>query len=726
MNMYAKLVAIPSICHPSTIEARSLIDLQTLFQYLSQREDLFPEALSQLELLKGLLNPSDPAKAITTISIFTNKQLIDLLTKLFRAEYLKPGHLAGYGVLGNKLYIRSEEELLANYNEETLDVLSGIAKIFGQLRMIKELMNMTNTPDPWIRIRVLEQLIMIGEKEKSSELALILKKKFLGNYESCFIRSNIADCLQSLGYYKEALELYSDCYGDYSQEYRMDDFIKNWDILKQLVAGTLANPEETTMPDANKILLDIDEVMLVEIFARAGLIPQVNTITKCIVVDCDGTLWKGAIGEEGISGVHVTEQHKEFQQQLKILKSQGILLAINSKNELANVLLVLNNHPDMLLRESDFANIKANWDNKGENITTIAHELNISPTNMVFIDNSSHERIAVRHVTPSVTVPEVSDDPSSLIRALASAVVTTGDPVTQEDMARTELYQSRDRREKLREQLSDQSDYLYALEMNLAIHEADDSYDRKARIAQLSQRTNQFNVTGIRYSEADITDILNNKDYKVLAVNYSDCFDDNGIVAAVILKKTQSPDIWEIDSFYVSCRAAHLTIEAAILGYISYKHKDIRVLIGTYKDTGRNAPARDVYKNLGFQKVNSDEQSSRWENDIASNPLTIPPWITIQGINDQSSNGDKNLPQVLLDFVRQHPPISEYKRCDDVWSFDTSRNILLQRQEFDIYGYSSNMRSMQDVHIVYYEKKTLWEHGIRASAADVVRAWKQK
>lgn len=359
---------------------------------------------------------------------------------------------------------------------------------------------------------------------------------------------------------------------------------------------------------------------------------------KCIVVDLDNTLWGGILGEDGVEGVALGAEglglaFAEFQQELLNLTRKGVLLAICSKNNEDDALTMLRQHPSMRLREEHFAARRINWRDKVQNIRELAAELRLGLDAFVFIDDNPAERSLVRAGLPEVVVPEWPEDPSRYKAALLDLArryfLKLG--LTAEDYARTSMYRAEAQRETLQAASGSLDEFLRSLEMKAMIGCAD-SFSI-ARISHLTQKTNQFNLTTRRYSEADIRAFSASSKHIVLWISVTDRFADNGLVGVLILKEV-STHKWEIDTLLLSCRVIGRTVENALLGHACnlLAERGASKLIGTYCPTQKNVVCAGVYPALGFELIDTvDPQgATRWRLCLERHRISTPDWIAVE------------------------------------------------------------------------------------------------
>ena len=326
---------------------------------------------------------------------------------------------------------------------------------------------------------------------------------------------------------------------------------------------------------------------------------------KCVILDLDNTLWGGVLGDVGYDGIEIGEVsniglvYQRFQHALLQLKRRGVILAICSKNDEANVRRVLAEHPDMVLREGDFVKICANFSDKVSNIREIQAALDISLDSMVFIDDSSFERDFVRTALPELQVPEMPEDPADFLSALTTWNLFEVGSSSAEDAARTEFYQANVERQALQREASDLPAYLRGLGMVADIRSFDGF--TMPRACQLFQRSNQFNLTTIRYSEAELKLIAEDPDCDTFTLRLQDRLGDNGIVAVVIARA--AGQVLRVDSWVMSCRVLGRRVEQATLDVLARlaRARGCKRLVGEYRPTAKNAMVAALYTDLGFE-----------------------------------------------------------------------------------------------------------------------------
>jgi len=336
---------------------------------------------------------------------------------------------------------------------------------------------------------------------------------------------------------------------------------------------------------------------------------------KALIFDCDNTLWKGVLGEEGASGIQMSRATKEgslfadVQSIALSLNKQGVLIGLCSKNNPQDVDEVLQSHPDMQLRDENLSVKRVNWADKVSNLREIARELNIGLDSLVFVDDSAFEVNLVRSQLPEVTVlqvPESLHQYPSMLRATCGLFHSLSS--TAEDAKKTEMYKDQAKREANRLQFGDLESYLASLGTKLRIHEDDVSI--VPRMAQLSQKTNQFNLTTVRYTEGDIGAFVSGPLTKVFAFSVSDRFGDSGITGLCIVKNQDAQEAM-IDTFLMSCRVLGRNVEHAFMNWLIERldRQGVRRVYARYVETAKNAQVKEFFDRCSFSLTASTEKT---------------------------------------------------------------------------------------------------------------------
>jgi FkbH-like protein len=343
---------------------------------------------------------------------------------------------------------------------------------------------------------------------------------------------------------------------------------------------------------------------------------------RCLVLDLDNTLWGGVIGDDGLEGIVLGqgdpqgEAHLEVQRAALALRERGIVLAVSSKNNDDTARLPFQKHPEMLLRENHLAVFQANWNDKATNIRAIAEELSLGLESFVFLDDNPAERRLVRDMLPDVAVPELPDDPALYVRTLLAAGYFEAITYSPEDQKRADFYQDNARRVALQRATGDLDAYLATLNMTITFQPFDEV--GRARIAQLISKSNQFNLTTRRYSEAQVAEIEADPNCLALQVRLVDTFGDNGMISVVICRRDAG--VWQIDTWLMSCRVLGRRVEQAVLQELLIHARALGItrIIGTYRPTERNRLVEDHYSKLGFTECERlADGSTVWGLDVA-------------------------------------------------------------------------------------------------------------
>ncbi len=361
-----------------------------------------------------------------------------------------------------------------------------------------------------------------------------------------------------------------------------------------------------------KIYINTEMVLSIEVLPKVAskTMDVINSlqgkIKKCLVLDLDNTLWGGVIGDDGIENIQIGnlgigKAFSEFQQWVKKLKDRGVIIAICSKNTDAIARKPFEEHPDMVLRLADISVFVANWDNKADNIRHIQNILNIGFDSMVFLDDNPFERNMVREHIPQICVPELPDDPADYLEYVYGLHLFETNSFSNEDKERTKLYQTSAKRASSQQKFTNEDDFLQSLDMLSKVEPFNEF--NAPRVAQLSQRSNQFNLRTVRYTHAEITKLSTAKEDHTFTFTLEDKFGDSGLVCVVILKKENDQTLF-IDSWFMSCRVLKRGMECFVLNTIvnSAIKSNFTTIKGEYIPTLKNEIVKDHYPNLGFKK----------------------------------------------------------------------------------------------------------------------------
>lgn len=345
------------------------------------------------------------------------------------------------------------------------------------------------------------------------------------------------------------------------------------------------------------------------------------SLKKCIVLDLDNTLWGGIVGEDGFAGLQLSLSGVgagfiAFQQALLDLHNRGIILAVNSRNNFADAIKVIRTHPNMILKEPHFAAMRINWQDKATNLVELAQELNIGLDSMVFFDDDPTNRATVRALLPAVEVPELPADPVDYAKFLISLSYWPASALTDEDKMRGNMYVTERLRLEAEKSFANREEFLKNLGLELQIFV--DDLEAVARLAQLTEKTNQFNINKQPLTEDEVSSLINHPEYKIFHGRLTDRFGDHGIINLAIIKKQD--DVWHLEQLLMSCRVIGRGVEDAFLFVIGQaaKNSQVEKIIINFRQTEKNKPAEEfINKHFKDNLILVDEI-------VAS-----PSWITV-------------------------------------------------------------------------------------------------
>ncbi|GAA1905973.1 HAD-IIIC family phosphatase [Streptomyces sodiiphilus] len=367
--------------------------------------------------------------------------------------------------------------------------------------------------------------------------------------------------------------------------------------------------------------------------ARADL----GRSAKCLVLDLDNTLWGGVVGDDGVGalrlgGAYPGSAHRELQLLAQDLRAQGVMLAVASKNDAEAAREAITGHPEMVLGMESFVAVRADWNPKPDNVRELAAELNIGADAMVFVDDNPVERGLMRELMPQVATVELPADPAGYAGCLAARGDFALLELTEEDRGRTEMYRARAERAELRAGSGSLTGYLTSLGSELTVEPAGEL--NTARIVQLFGKTNQFNLTGVRYSDEDLARAAADGGRTFFAARLTDRFGDNGLIAALALSE-ESDGAWSIDNFVLSCRVFSRDVEAALVGLVlrSALRHGAPAVTGHFTRTAKNAKFAGFYPGLGFAGTTADDgrhdpPSATFRHDLTG-LAELPRWIRV-------------------------------------------------------------------------------------------------
>lgn len=338
-----------------------------------------------------------------------------------------------------------------------------------------------------------------------------------------------------------------------------------------------------------------------------------GSFKKCLILDLDNTIWGGVVGDDGFEGLQlghglgVGKAFTEFQMWVKKLKQRGVIICVASKNNEETAKEPFEKHPDMVLKLSDIAVFQANWETKVDNIRAIQGILNISFDSMVFLDDNPFERSIVRENIPGITVPELPEDPGEYLECLYAQNLFETASSSSADKDRTNQYQIEAKRVSFSKTFTNEADFLKSLDMVSVV--TGFTKFNTPRVAQLSQRSNQFNLRTIRYTEADIAEMVSDNHVIGLSFTLEDKFGDNGLIAVVIMREQDSRTLF-IDTWFMSCRVLKRGMENFTLNtMVEYaRQRGFKRIVGEYIPTSKNKMVEGHYEGLGFMKISCEDR----------------------------------------------------------------------------------------------------------------------
>jgi FkbH-like protein len=347
-----------------------------------------------------------------------------------------------------------------------------------------------------------------------------------------------------------------------------------------------------------------------------------RTPKKVLVLDLDNTLWGGVIGDDGLQGIEIGdtsprgEAFKAFQAYIQAMTERGILLGVCSKNDFDNAIEPFRSHPEMVLREDHFVSFKANWEPKAKNLIDMAGELNLGLDSFIFVDDNPAEIEIVKQFAPEVTTVLLGDDPSHYVTQLKESRLFERTAITNEDAVRTRQYREEADRKRLQNDCVDMGSYLRSLDMRARISEFNPV--DLPRIAQLINKSNQFNLTTKRRSESDLQSLMSDPTYSGFTVRLADRFGDHGLISIVICSVLGSGHL-EIDTWLMSCRVLKRQVEDLVMNEIARIASELgcESIRGVYLPTAKNGMVRDLLPEFGFHLVEENEARSVYQLELA-------------------------------------------------------------------------------------------------------------
>ena len=388
--------------------------------------------------------------------------------------------------------------------------------------------------------------------------------------------------------------------------------VKIVDINKVISKLSISSSVDLRYYYSSKTLYSVEFYKQYFEYIKPIFLSTAGKIKKALIFDCDNTLWKGVLGEDGFDNIKI---YQEIQYLALDLAKKGVIIGICSKNNPEDVDEVLKKHQDMIIRDNDIVIKKVNWSDKASNLKLIAKELNIGTDSLVFIDDSSFEIDLIKKKLPEVRVfqvPKKEYEYGLMVRELSNLFYNSSE--TKEDERKVQIYKEQLQRTKGEESIGNIEDYLATLGLVLKVYIDDPT--QVARISQMTQKTNQFNLTTKRYAEREITALIKEEGSTVISINVQDKYGDNGLTGLAILDNTQSM----IGTLLLSCRVLGRNIEYQFMDVIVgiAKRNKLNELSAAYIKTNKNQQVVDFYEKCGFIKLNESDGDSQYSLQVDS------------------------------------------------------------------------------------------------------------
>jgi FkbH-like protein len=542
---------------------------------------------------------------IALLTSFTTRGLREILgVKCAALNVLADIYVGQYNQYQQELL--DEKSQLYQFKPDILFLFIDLQSLLGDAFFFPYQWNATQRHE-WVNEH-LKKLLSLIEIFKSRSSAMLIVHNFeVPTYSPLGILEN----RQPYGYIESVEDLNRQLRESVKQDART--FLLDYEAFcSKLGKDRLIDPKMYYLAD---LKLDLQHFPLLCDRYLAYIKPILHWGRKCLVVDLDDTLWGGVVGEEGLEGIRLGPDAEgrpywEFQKLILALSQRGVILAINSKNNREEALEVIHTHPYMVLREEQFASIQINWADKVANMRAIAEDLNIGLDSLVFVDNDPLNRQQIRQALPEVFVLELPDDPSGYLPALENLNEFNTLQLTEEDLYRNRSYAVRREMKQAASAATDIAAYLKELSIEVIFQKANEF--SLPRLAQLTQKTNQFNMTTRRYTLEQIARLAADSQHRVISVSVQDKFGDHGIVGLLILDLTSSQ--CRIDTFLMSCRIIGREIEKAMLAIVidEARKGGASEVIGEFMKTEKNTPATGFYQSQGFKQIEKSNHLDRW------------------------------------------------------------------------------------------------------------------
>lgn len=541
----------------------------------------------------------DEKYEIKVLSNIITSQLSEILEYTLRVDAIP-------AVVKSGDYDNIVQDSLKYYDSNAVIIFWELCNIIDGLQFKIELLND-------------DQLDEILEKTKS-EIDLVLKN--LEKTSLVLINKFTSLHFSSSNIRKNNLEELADQLNQYLKD-KIPSTVKMVDVEKVIANVGVQSSLDLRYYYSSKALYTIDFFKDYAEYVKPYIMSANGKAKKALIFDCDNTIWKGILGEDGFDNIEMSPRTKEgaiffeIQSMALALNKQGILIGLCSKNNLGDVDEVIKSHPHMLLRDEHITINKSNWSDKVTNLRQIARELNIGLDSLLYVDDSSFEVNLVKKHLPEITVLQVPErlyEYPKMLRENMNLFYNLS--FTTEDRKKIEMYKQQLKRESLKREVSDIEDYLASLGLKMTIFK--DAASIVPRMSQMSQKTNQFNLTTKRYTETDIRNFITKHDSTVFAFSVADKFGDTGVTGLCIINMDSKNQTADIDTFLMSCRIIGRNIEYAFMDYlINYiSGKKIKTVTGKYIKTQKNVQVSNFYDRCSFSLINSGDTVKDYTLDI--------------------------------------------------------------------------------------------------------------
>ncbi|NQV18395.1 MAG: HAD-IIIC family phosphatase [Armatimonadetes bacterium] len=542
---------------------------------------------------------SDTGYEIKVLSNIVTSQLNEILEYTLRVDAIP-------AIVKSGDYDNIVQDSLKYQNSNVIIIFLELSNIVDGLQFKIELLN-DDQLDEILEKTKSEIDLVLKNFEKTS---LILINKFTSIH---FCSSNIM---------KNNLEELADQLNQYL-EMRIPENVRLVDLEKVIANVGVEKSLDLRYYYSSKALYTVDFFKAYAEHVKPFFMSANGKAKKALIFDCDNTLWKGILGEDGFDNIEMSPKTKdgaifyEIQDMAISLNKQGILLGLCSKNNPADVDEVINSHPDMQLRNKHITINKSNWSNKVTNLKEIAQDLNIGLNSLVFVDDSSFEVNMIREQLPEITVLQVPERLYNYPKMLRENIgLFYNLSFTAEDRKKIKMYKQQVKRESVKKEFTDIEDYLASMELKMTIHQDDKSII--PRMAQMSQKTNQFNLTTKRYTEGDIKNFIKNEESMIFAISVSDKFGDSGVTGLCIINFHDEIQSAEIDTLLMSCRIIGRNVEYVFIDHIidMMKGKKVNVVKAKYIKTQKNEQVKEFYDKCSFSLTESTDSVRNYTLDI--------------------------------------------------------------------------------------------------------------